>query len=482
MAHRARLVVRRRDAAPDARPDLPGRPRGVLRPGRRDPPLHRCHRPHGTRCSRSSATRVAPATYNAQHPGSFSYFTPPPLPSSIAGEVLAQWIHQGVDVWHAGPVGTFVEEEVTAWLRDLVGFGPEGWGVLTSGGVMANVMAMTVARDVWLRELRGIAGAPRGADLEGVRVYVSDQAHFSIAPRPGGARLPRRDPRGDRRATSGSGCGPNRWPRRSGATGPPARRPSRSRRWPAPRTPDRSTTRRASPTSPSARACGFTSTPPTGAPRGCPVATLTACPGSSEPTASRSTRTSGSSRPTTSARSWSADARTCSTTFHQAPEYYASNRPEDEPLNWYQYSLEGTRRFRGLKLWMSWKQLGTDGLGALIERNDDLAAYLAARCAAEPDFEAVPAVPDLCVVCFRHLPEGHAGWPSEALDDYQRAAAARARGQWRGVGERHHPAWPDLPARRRRELPVDGGRRRPHARAPYAPVRRAVVIASSTSA
>ena len=58
--------------------------------------------------------RIAPATFNAQHPGSFSYFTPPPLPSSIAGEVLAQWIHQGVDVWHAGPVGTFVEEEVTA--------------------------------------------------------------------------------------------------------------------------------------------------------------------------------------------------------------------------------------------------------------------------------------------------------------------------------------------------------------------------------
>ena len=125
--------------------------------------------------------RVAPATYNAQHPGSFSYFTPPPLPSSIAGEMLSQWIHQGVDVWHAGPIGTFVEEEVTDWLRELVGFGPEGWGVLTSGGVMANVMAMTVARDVWLSKLRGTAGAPRGADLDGVRVYASDQTHFSIA-------------------------------------------------------------------------------------------------------------------------------------------------------------------------------------------------------------------------------------------------------------------------------------------------------------
>src|SRR5947209_8039033 len=49
--------------------------------------------------------RVAPATFNAQHPGSFSYFTPAPLVLSIAGETLAQWMNQGVDVFHAGPIG-----------------------------------------------------------------------------------------------------------------------------------------------------------------------------------------------------------------------------------------------------------------------------------------------------------------------------------------------------------------------------------------
>ena len=65
--------------------------------------------------------RIAPGVFAAQHPGAFSYFTPPPLPMSIAGEVLAQWVHQGVDVWHAGPVAAFVEEEVTSWLRALAG-------------------------------------------------------------------------------------------------------------------------------------------------------------------------------------------------------------------------------------------------------------------------------------------------------------------------------------------------------------------------
>ena len=97
------------------------------------------------------------------------------------GEVLAQWTNQGVDVWHAGPVAAFVEEEVVRWLCDLVGYGDGSFGLLASGGVMANFIAMALVRDVHLRALTGAAQPPRGAALEGVRVYASDQTHFSIA-------------------------------------------------------------------------------------------------------------------------------------------------------------------------------------------------------------------------------------------------------------------------------------------------------------
>ncbi|MGZ8596652.1 MAG: pyridoxal phosphate-dependent decarboxylase family protein [Actinomycetota bacterium] len=362
--------------------------------------------------------RVAPATYNAQHPGSFSYFTPPPLPSSIAGEVLAQWIHQGVDVWHAGPIGTFVEEEVTAWLRDLVGFGPDGWGVLTSGGVMANVMAMTIARDVWLAKLRGTAGAPRGAELDGVRVYASDQTHFSIARALGVLGFPdetlvvlESDERFRLQAE------------------PLAEAIERDR---------------AAGLTPLAIAAVAGSTN-TGSVDDTPgladvaeregvwLHVDAAYGGAARLSGRDAHRVPGLERAdtvTVDPHKWFFQAYDIGalvvrrredllTTFHEAPEYYASNRPEDEPLNWYQYSLEGTRRFRGLKLWMSWKQLGTDGLGALIEQNDDLAAYLATRCREEADFAAEPAEPDLSVVCFRHMPPGHDDWPPEILDDYQ---------------------------------------------------------------
>jgi glutamate/tyrosine decarboxylase-like PLP-dependent enzyme len=127
-------------------------------------------------------------------------------------------------------------------------------------------------------------------------------------------------------------------------------------------------------------------------------------------------------------------------TFDRSPEYYRgaeapAGTPADSPageadaahqdahagqLNFYKLGMEGTRRLRALKLWASWKHLGTSGLGRLVEMNDDIAAYLAARCAEADDLEAVPAEPELSVVCFRHLPGGAAA----ALDAHQDRLAA----------------------------------------------------------
>jgi glutamate/tyrosine decarboxylase-like PLP-dependent enzyme len=109
-------------------------------------------------------------------------------------------------------------------------------------------------------------------------------------------------------------------------------------------------------------------------------------------------------------------------TFHTSPEYYRSTRPEHDPLNWYQYSMEGTRRFRALKLWFSWKHLGTEGFGRLIDHTLALAAHMTRRIAESDDFVAMPAAPDLSIVCFRHVPGGRdreASLDATALDTYQ---------------------------------------------------------------
>ena len=390
--------------------------------------------------------------------------------------------NQGVDIWHAGPVAAFVEEEVVRWLCDLVGYGPGSFGLLTSGGVMANFMGMTIARDLHLGRRLGLGAPPRGRDLEGARVYASDQTHFSVARaldllglpgrdarhRPVRRRLPpaRRAGRGGRRA------GPGRRPdavRDRGGRRVDEHRVGRCHRR------ARRRRRDARPVAP--RRCGLRR-------RGPPVrgATPGACRTSSAPTRSRSTRTSGSSRPTTSAACWSATGRTWprpSAAAAPSTTAAARRRPRPEPtdaapdddhddhgdqLNFYKLSFEGTRRWRALKLWMSWKHLGTDGFGRLIEANDDLAAHLARRCAEADDFEALPEVPSLSVVCFRHLPGGRAAalaLPPGELDAHQDRLQRALEVLGRRLADHDPAARRDLPARRHRQLPLDRGRHRP---------------------
>ena len=67
---------------------------------------------------------------------------------------------------------------------------------------------------------------------------------------------------------------------------------------------------------------------------------------------------------------------------------------------------------------------GDTGFARLVEANDDLAAHLAHASPRPDDFEALPAEPELSVVCFRHLPGGRpgpvAGTPgAPALDAHQ---------------------------------------------------------------
>ncbi len=369
------------------------------------------------------ARRIAPHTLNSYHPRALSYFTPPPLVASIAGEVLSQWINQGIDVWHAGPVGAFVEEEVVRWLCDLVGYGPGSFGLCTSGGVMANFIAMALVRDVHLRRLAGLPRPPRGAALEGVRVYTGDQTHFSIA-----------------RALDELG-----FPHETLVVLPT----DDAFRLHAGPVADAITADRARGLRPVA-VCAVAGSTNTGSVDLVPdLAALArregmwlhvdaAYGGAARLSARDASRVPGlelADSVTVDPHKWFfqaydlgalvvRDADHLRQTFDRSPEYYRGGEgstgrldggdaaPVEEAdahagqLNFYKLGFEGTRRFRALKLWASWKHLGTAGFGRLVELNDDVAAYLARRCAESDDFEVEPTVPELSVVCFRHLPGG----------------------------------------------------------------------------
>jgi aromatic-L-amino-acid/L-tryptophan decarboxylase len=381
--------------------------------------------------------RVAPHQLNAYHPRSLSYFTPPPLVMSVVGELLAQVVQQGVDVWHAGPLATFVEEEVGRWLCDLVGYDERSFGLLTSGGVMANFLAMALVRDVRLARARGLTQPPRGRDLEGARIYTSDQTHFSIA-----------------RALDELG-----FPADTLVVLPTDDR-FRLHPEPVAEAIARDRANGLTPVAISAVA-GSTNTgsvdliEPLGgvARREDLWFHIDAAYGAAARLSTRDAwRVPGlelADSVTVDPHKWFfqaydigglvvRDGSLLERTFgERRPEYYRGGEaPAGAPhatttgddhdghdvpgqLNFYKLGFEGTRRWRALKLWMSWKHLGTSGLGRLVADNIDAAHLLARRCGESDDFEALPPEPELSVVCFRHLPPG--ATDGRALDDHQDA-------------------------------------------------------------
>jgi aromatic-L-amino-acid decarboxylase len=88
-----------------------------------------------------------------------------------------------------------------------------------------------------------------------------------------------------------------------------------------------------------------------------------------------------------------------------------------------------------LKLWLSWKHLGSPGLGRLVERTVELAEALKSRLIEAEDFELAPESV-LSVVCFRHLPEGADGSDQagrDAIDIHQDALQVALQHSGRGL-------------------------------------------------
>jgi aromatic-L-amino-acid decarboxylase len=70
------------------------------------------------------------------------------------------------------------------------------------------------------------------------------------------------------------------------------------------------------------------------------------------------------------------------------------------PTWWSEFGFQQTRGFRALKVWMAMKEFGLSGYQTAIDENLALAAYLADRVRSSPDLE-LTAPPSLSVVCFR---------------------------------------------------------------------------------
>jgi len=103
-------------------------------------------------------------------PRFFGYVFGSGEPIAALGQFAASALHQNVTAWRSAPAAVTIERAVIRWLADALGC--RGFsGSLTSGGSSANLMGLCMAREAKLP-----------ANHTGVRggvVYCSSEAHFS---------------------------------------------------------------------------------------------------------------------------------------------------------------------------------------------------------------------------------------------------------------------------------------------------------------
>jgi L-2,4-diaminobutyrate decarboxylase len=123
--------------------------------------------------------RVVDGAIHLAHPMYVGHQVAPPLPHAVLADALASLLNQSLAVREMSPSGTPVEAQVIRWLCDAAGYPADADGTLVSGGSAANLTALLAAREA--RFPGAWAGGPaRVPALARAVVFASPHAHYSI--------------------------------------------------------------------------------------------------------------------------------------------------------------------------------------------------------------------------------------------------------------------------------------------------------------
>jgi glutamate/tyrosine decarboxylase-like PLP-dependent enzyme len=367
---------------------------------------------------------VLPHAMHIPSPSYFGLFNPTPLAIAVWADALASAINQNGAVWRNSPSASAVEDRVVRWLCQLIGYGPESFGTLTSGGSEANLLALKCARDRAVEGARdrGLRDAPASGRLV---VYASEQSHYSLTKSCDILGLGREALRKIETDES--------FHLRTDLL-----REAIERDLAAGQTPICV-----------AGAAGATSTGVVD-----PLDELAdvardynlwfhvdaAYGGALAFSAQHRKRLGGIERAdsvTVDPHKWMFVPFACGgllvrggggalrAAFDITAEYMSEDRGGvDVEFDFMRYGQLGTRRFNALKIWLALKRLGTSGYAAIVERQIELAQYLAERIDEIPDFVRVGQV-ETALCCARFEPEEYSGRAPEELDELQRALQQR---------------------------------------------------------
>ena len=109
-------------------------------------------------------------TLLAQHPRSFSCIPSTASLLSWMGDVMTNAYNPHASCETNAPAADLIEKKLIRWMCGLAGYPKGGGGLFVSGGSVANLTALTAARDTKLSY----------EECKKAVIYVSDQTHASV--------------------------------------------------------------------------------------------------------------------------------------------------------------------------------------------------------------------------------------------------------------------------------------------------------------
>lgn len=111
------------------------------------------------------------------HPRFYGYVASPSTPIGAYADLIASALNANITCWRSGAAGTEVERMVVRWLGALIGYDRDARGLFTSGGSMANMIALLIASR---RKLENTARRGLWNSGPPLRLYASEEVHLSI--------------------------------------------------------------------------------------------------------------------------------------------------------------------------------------------------------------------------------------------------------------------------------------------------------------
>ncbi|MFD0272140.1 pyridoxal phosphate-dependent decarboxylase family protein [Streptomyces sp. NPDC127106] len=116
------------------------------------------------------------------HPRYLGHLNCPVVIPAVLGEAILSAVNSSLDTWDQSIGGTLIERRLIDWTAQRIGLGPAADGIFTSGGSQSNFHALLLARDEACRKImQGSERSLAKSDvLPRLRIFTSEASHFSV--------------------------------------------------------------------------------------------------------------------------------------------------------------------------------------------------------------------------------------------------------------------------------------------------------------